>query len=46
MDSDPDPDWYPGHVDPDPSDPDRYQFQANEKVFKIKKYDFPICVKL
>jgi hypothetical protein len=27
-----DPDQNPGHIDPDPADPDRYQFQTNEKV--------------
>jgi hypothetical protein len=31
----PDPDRHPGHVDPDPADMDRYQVQANEKIYPI-----------
>jgi hypothetical protein len=31
----PDPDRYPGHADLDLADPDRCQFQANEKVDKV-----------
>ncbi len=33
---DPDRGRNPGHADLDPADPDRYQFQANEKVEKLK----------
>ncbi len=29
------PDRHPGHADPHPADPDRYQFQANEKIDKL-----------
>jgi hypothetical protein len=36
--SDPARDRHPGHADPDPADPDRYQFQA--EVFKILKIYF------
>jgi hypothetical protein len=30
---DPDWDWHPGHADPDPADPDRYQFQCKHLYF-------------
>jgi hypothetical protein len=33
--SDPDPDQHPGHSNPDPTDKDWYQFQANKKVEKL-----------
>jgi hypothetical protein len=35
---DPDPDRNPEHADPDPADSDRYQFQADEKVNKLKNF--------
>ncbi len=40
--SDPDPYRYrhPGHVDPDPADPDRYLFQTN-KLF-LRKFQFTV----
>jgi len=36
--SDPDRDRHPGHADPDPADPDRYQVQANEEVDKLNPF--------
>jgi hypothetical protein len=35
----PDREWHPGHADPDQADPNRFQFQANEKGDKL--YFFP-----
>jgi hypothetical protein len=32
---DPGRDRHPGHADPDPANPDRYQVQANENVEKL-----------
>ncbi len=43
-DTDPDRDWHSGHADPDPADPNRFQFQANEKGDKL--YFFPKNFKL
>jgi hypothetical protein len=33
-------DRHPGHADPDPADPNRYEFQAKEKAGKVNF--FPI----
>jgi hypothetical protein len=43
-DPDPDRDWHPGHADQDPADPNRFQFQANEKGDKL--YIFQKKIKL
>jgi hypothetical protein len=42
-------DRHPGHADPDPADPDRYQFQAYEKVdkgnFFPQNFNIPVLSK-
>jgi hypothetical protein len=44
----PHPDRHPGHADPDPAAPDRYQFQANEKFDKLNFFqeNFDMLVKI